>query len=286
LADWSRAQSLASEAIGILDDIGDRQEAEVARALAAHAYFYSGDFAGADTILHDLLRSARDRGHEQHMAWASFLLARTQLALGHGARALPMLLEAHATLLRVEDYLSLSVCEGLLSRALWGEGAHAEAGRVARSLLARLDAGLRARVPHAVEGYDGLCEYLFEAAPTGAARDERTRIARVHRYLRSHARTFPLGMPSMHRSRGWKQLARGHRAAALRSWRRAARTARGLGMQYEQARSYEQLVRFSTDPAEVRRSAVEVARIRSLLGSQGRAPDPLMRGGSPMFAQT
>src|SRR5262249_50798650 len=84
---WPEAHRLAQESIALLDEIGDRSEAEVARAIAAHALFYSARFAEADALLHDVLRSAQDRGHEQHMAWARFLLGRTQLALGNASAA-------------------------------------------------------------------------------------------------------------------------------------------------------------------------------------------------------
>jgi tetratricopeptide (TPR) repeat protein len=267
---WHRAQTVAQEAIGLLDEIGDRSEAEVARAIAAHAYFYSARFAEADVLLNDILRSAQDRAHEQHMAWARFLLGRTQLALGRSAQALPLLAEARPVLLRLQDFLSLSMCEGLMTIALWREGQRVEARQLAEVLVSRLDEGMRARVPHTLDAYAGLLEYLFEIT-LQEARGSRPDGARVHRYLRRHGRIFPLALPGVYRTRGWQEWAVGNRARAVRAWRKAVRSAMQLGMWHEAARSHEQLARFSSDAAEAERSSAIADGVLTTLRTTGHA---------------
>lgn len=259
---WLRAREMSQEAIDLLDDIGDRSEAEIARAIAAHARFYSSRIDEADALLAEILASARERTHEQHEAWAHFLLGRTQLALGNCAAAVPLLLAGRAILVRVNDLLSVSMCEGLSSIALWRAGEHDAADEIARCLLARLDRG-RAAVPHAIDGYAGLLEYLFERSVTAPSSGAAVGMARVHRYVRAHARAFPLSVPLLHRSRGWMQWTGGRRSQALRSWRRAAGAGADLDMPEEAAKGHDQLARFSPDAAEAARSASIAAAIRA-----------------------
>lgn len=275
--EWLRAQELAREAIDVLDDIGDRSEAEIARAIAAHSYFYSAKFTKADDLLKEILASSRDRAHEQHVAWAHFLLGRTQLALGRSSDAVPLLLEGREILVRVHDLLSVSMCEGLLSIALLQTGERARAEEIARCLLSRLETG-RAAVPHSIDGYAGLLEYLFEVSMIPESRGARRDLDRAHRYLRSHARTFPLSLPLMYRTRGWKQWTAGDRLRAVRSWRRAAVAAADLGMPHERARCFEQLARYSPDAGEAERSSSIASAIRSELRG-GTAADAISTAG-------
>lgn len=260
---WVQGQALARDSIHLLDEIGDRQEAETARAIAAHGYYYAGDFGSADSLLREVLRSARDRAHEQHMAWARFLLGRTQLALGRGAEAIPFLVQARAPLLRLRDVLSLCMCEGLLSLALWRVREHSRAEEVATCLVGRMAEGARAGVPHALDGYGGVLECLFELSLSGESPSHVADSQRVHRYLRSHARMFPLALPQTHRSRGWTFWMQGRRSRALRCWRDGVHAAERLGMRLEEACCHEQLARFSLDEFEARDSSRIATEIRA-----------------------
>jgi hypothetical protein len=205
------------------------------------------------------------------VAWAKFLLGRTQLALGNGTDALPMLQAARPVLARLQDILSLAMCEGLMSIALWREGERDEATRVVRALVGRMDRGQRAAVPHAVDGYHGLVDALFAMATDADASDVRGETARVHRYLQAHSRVFPLSTPLLLRAAGAREWPAGNRPIALRAWRKAAAAAAQLGMWHEVARSHELLARFSPDPAETARSSGIAGAILSALRTSGCA---------------
>src|SRR6185295_8979128 len=162
------------------------------------------------------------------------------------------------------DLLSVCMCEGLLTIALLRAGERERAEEIARCLLSRLERG-RAPVPHAIDGYAGLLEYLFDVSMIPESRGARADLVRAHRYLRSHTRIFPMSLPLMYRARGWKHWTAGHRSRAVRSWRRGAVAAAELGMPHERARCLEQLARFSPDAGEAERSSSIAAAIRAEL---------------------
>jgi len=232
---FDQALGLAERGAAELMRIGNAQEAEVAMTLAGHAEYYRGDVVPAWDRYQAILREAMDRGNGQHEAWGQFLGARSLLAMGRHEAALDDLQAAHPRLVVLPDQVSLTICEGLLARALLAVGHEDEAASRARALLDTFTAGKRPMVAQCVDAYEGAAHVLAVLADRGRASPAEAE--RALRELGRFAMAFPLGRPASWRLKAASALRRGRLSRARRHARRAIDAADALGVVVESIRS-------------------------------------------------
>ncbi|MEN8162179.1 MAG: hypothetical protein ABFS41_19065, partial [Myxococcota bacterium] len=141
LGDWEKTRKLGDRAAALLEESGDAQEAEVARTIAAHGFFYPGDVASADERVQQVLDTAMRRGNAQHTCWGRFLRARSELVRGRTAEALELARSALTLIEDLPDTLSNVMLEGTLALAALRAGQTDEALAACQRLTTRLARG-------------------------------------------------------------------------------------------------------------------------------------------------
>jgi len=199
--EWSRVVSAADAAAETLKELGDVQDAEIAQTVAAHAHYFGGDVARAAAGFEAVLASARARTNAQHIGWGLFLTARSSLAMGRVADAVPPLEEARRILTPLADRSSIAICEGLLATAYVRAGDHGAAAAVLGDLMPRLSGGPMP-LPPCIDAYQGAAEAAVILWRTDRASRARERDARrAVRGLERFASLFPFAREP---SRKWR----------------------------------------------------------------------------------
>ncbi len=227
-AAWRRSRDLAMEAASILDTLGDHQDGEIARTIAAHALFYAGQVDEAEAEYAAIIRSARVRGNAQHHGWGLLFTARSKLARGDAKGALPELLEARRLIANLSDRLTIVIGEGLYAEALWEAGDYEQAVRVARAILPRLS-GTPLPLAPCLHGYAGAARVLlsrWEAGDRAVREDALLATAR----LSSFAALFPMAVPESLRALSRVLRMTGARRASLKVDALGQRAAERRGM--------------------------------------------------------
>ncbi len=223
----------ARSAAEVLREIGDVQDVEIAQTVVSHADYYRGDTAAAATGFEAVLASARDRKNVQHIGWGLFLTARSALAEGRTADAVPPLEEARRVLEPIADRSSIAICEGLLATAHARAGAMDAATAVLGALLPRLTGGVMP-LPPCFDAYVGASEAavtLWRHDRNSAARARDARLAL--RALGRFARLCPFARAPLMRLRGEVLALRDRRRAGLAQLRASQALADTLGMKLE-----------------------------------------------------
>jgi tetratricopeptide (TPR) repeat protein len=251
--DWARTEENARPALEILQQIGDRQEAEMVHTVLGHAEHFTGRFEAAVRRFAGLLESARQRSNVQHEAWGLYAMARSMIPLGQLDEAVRMLREAQGLLATQADSASVIICEGLLAQACLELGRFDEALAVADALSEKTH-GVVSAVFSTVHGYAAVAEvYLAaweQAKRKGLASASVARSAQhAAADLRTFAMLFPLGLPAAQRLTGEAHRLSGRWGPAKEAWRKALERARELGMPYEEALAHTALARHAgTEP--------------------------------------
>jgi tetratricopeptide (TPR) repeat protein len=273
LAHWRASEAVGREALGLLERIGNVQEAEIAKTIVANTLYFHGRFADSERCTRELLASARERSNAQHTGWGLFLTGRARLALGDLDAALPLLRDGHALMIQTTDLVSLIMCEGLFAKALLSSGDRDGARRVADALAARLPRPV-APLAQCLDGYRALAEvYLALWRDRPAGRELQSAARRAGRQLRRFAWLFPMAVPTRLRLGAWEQWLLGRRSRALRMWRRSLRSARRLGMAPDEALAHLDLAAHDPEAAAVHLEAAE--RLLTHLGCRDHAADSL-----------
>ena len=266
IAEWAHAEQNGREAVTLLLEIGDRQDAEIAQTIAAHAVFFSGRLGDARRDYQQVFESARARGNRQHEAWGLFLLGRSDLAMGCLALATDELERAYALLPQLADRFSVAICCGLLGQAYLARGDLRGAERVA----AELDELTRSVLPLApcVHGYVGAADVRLAVAERDRA-DGRSRAAAgvAARNLTRFARTFPMARAASLRIRARVDLLHDDVVRANKRLRRSVASARKHGMPYEAALAHSLLSDVETSPTRAVAHRAEAERLFAQVGA-------------------
>jgi tetratricopeptide (TPR) repeat protein len=230
LGRWSAAEASITRAVQILDGVHDPVVAELTMTAYGHVEFYSGRVLEAERRFEQLLAAARARESEQHETWAQFSIARSLIARGCHADALPLLEAARDALARRPELQSEIICHGLLA-AVYAQLGDATLARVAADGTAqRIRRASPTGFP-ALEGYRGAIDAYLSVSEPRAARG-------VVRALAALARVFPIAHASLELYRG--KLAR-TRAGARRHFERALEHARTRGLPREESEAQRAL---------------------------------------------
>ena len=233
LGDWDRVSTSARSAAEVLREIGDVQDVEIAQTVVSHADYYRGDTAAAAAGFEAVLASARDRKNVQHIGWGLFLTARSALAEGRTADAVPRLEEARRLLEPIADRSSIAICEGLLATAHARAGAMDAATTVLGDLLPRLTGGVMP-LPPCFDAYVGASEAavtLLRHDCNSAARARDAQLAL--RALGRFAFLCPFAKAPLLRLRGEVLALDDRRRAGLAQLGKARELAGTLGMKLE-----------------------------------------------------
>jgi tetratricopeptide (TPR) repeat protein len=281
LGHWAESEHWGGESLAVLERIGNRQEAEIARTVVANTLYFEGRFLDAAARCDALLDSARQRMNVQHLAWGSFLKGRSLLAIGRSGEAMALLEQGYGPLREVHDFVSLVMCEGLLAKALLVTGHTQRALEVADVLLERTRRRGIVLLAQCLDGYAALADvYLTVWEREGARASPVLRAAarRATTVLGRFARIFGIAKPAALRSRGWERWLSDRPQRAVRSWEAAVEAAEVLRMPYEQALAHDALGRALRVPEECRRHG-EIAH--RLLHELGCPPPPRRREREP-----
>jgi tetratricopeptide (TPR) repeat protein len=259
---WESTRELGDRAAALLDEIGDAHEAEVARTIAAHGYFYTGDVDQADRRLDEVLATATRRGNAQHTCWGRFLRARSELVRGRPHEALALARSAQGLIRDLPDALSNVMLEGTLAQAALHAGEADEALAACQRLTARLVRGESPATGQCLDGVGAAPDVLLCLREARVPQSElpgfEQDLERAVAALRSFARVFPIARAAAQRCQARLLHDRGRTQAAQRLWQRSARSARRFGMRLEEARAHLDLARIASD-AESRASHLQAA---------------------------
>jgi hypothetical protein len=261
---WERTRELADRAAALLDQLGDAHEAEVARTIAAHGFFYAGDVEKADRRVVDVLSTATRRANAQHSCWGRFLLARSEVARGRPREALGLARSAQVLIRDLPDALSNVMLEGTLAQAALYAGEVEEAHAACQRLIGRLVRGERPATGQCLDGVGSAPDVLLCLREARVAQSElpgfEEELEQSLNALRRFARIFPIAQPALHRCNARLLHDRGRESAARRAWRLSVRSARRLRMPLEEARVHLDLARVAPN------AAARDDRLRSALG--------------------
>ena len=268
---WVAAEGAARQAEERLSGVHDPFVREIVLTTAGHVEYFTGRFAQALERYAEVLRSARGRANVQTMAWGLFSMARSLVALGSFAEALPLLEEARAMLERRPELQSEIICHGLLALVRLRLGQAAEARRLADETLARIRRARPTGFP-AIVGYAAVLEvYCALVEELGAGRDAHLAraLGRSHWALRGLSWLLPMGAPATLFYGAERERLRAHTARAQRLVGRSLLSAERLGMPYEQALAHLALGRLAPAPSPLR--PFHLAEARRLFGAMGCA---------------
>lgn len=273
---WERTRELGDRAAALLDEIGDAHEAEVARTIAAHGFFYAGEVDAADLRISRVLVTATQRANAQHTCWGRFLRARTELTRGHPLAALELARSAQALIRDLPDALSNVMLEGTLAQAALHAGEIDEAQAACQRLTARLARGERPATGQCVDGVGAASDVLLCLREARVPQSElpgfEQDLERSVSVLRRFARIFPIAQPAAQRSNARLLHDRGRGRAARRAWLRSARIAQRLRMPLEEARVYIDLSRVAPDAATRGLHWKRALELLERMGCAGFAP--------------
>jgi tetratricopeptide (TPR) repeat protein len=273
LGRWETAHAVAAESAELLNGIGDHQEAEVARTVAANNLFYAGEIDRANRAIAHTGESADRRAHSQHVAWSHFLRARSALVTGDLDLAIAECAQALPLLTPLPDILSLAMCEGTYAAALWRAGQREESIALADQLARRLADGRGPLISQCLDGYGALAEVYLSRLEEAADGPERERAAAAAksacRSLRWFARVFPMAVPAAHRSTARERWIRGSHSGARRAWRRSLHAAQELGMPFWEACAHQDLALRAAGADERSQHHSNAERIFRSLGAVG-----------------
>jgi tetratricopeptide (TPR) repeat protein len=248
---WARCEETARPALSLLQQIGDRQEAEMVQTILGHVEHFTGRFEAAVRRFAGLLESARSRANVQREAWGLYAMARSMIPLGNIDEAVRMLREAQLLLATQADAASVMICDGLLAQAYLQLGRLSEARAVVDTLAERTH-GSVPTVFSTVHAYAAVAEVYLAAweralRTGGATMDVAKRAKRACADLRTFALLFPLALPMAQRFTGHAHWLAGRTGPAEETWKKALATAREMQMPYEEALTHAALGRNALD---------------------------------------
>jgi eukaryotic-like serine/threonine-protein kinase len=248
---WSEVYALCNECEEIARRTRNVKALGMAQTLIGHAAFYTGQFRESARIYRELEETARSTGDVQHLSWGLYAGARARMCLGQLAESRAMLLESNALLEPLVEVPSKIIAPGLLASV------HLRSGDLEAALSAAdlTTTRIRKNLPTVfatVAGYAGAAEvYLArwaELARNGRGDRSATLAARkVARRavldLLTLALSIPIGWPYYYRLAGEARRLDGKSRAAKANFRRCLRSARELGMPYDEALAHLELAR-------------------------------------------
>jgi tetratricopeptide (TPR) repeat protein len=259
LGHWEKSLELGRLALERLEEIGNVQEAEVARTIIANTLHFCARFDQSEEWARRLLESAEQRRNPQHLGWGLFLTGRALLFKGRRTEALDLIDRGYECLGRVPDNVSFIMSEGLLAKALFECGNESRALEIAERLRVRRAEDRLVPLAQCLDGYGSLGDVYLGLAERGPSPDLINKAAAACRDLHRFAGMFPMASPTARRLDGRLQWMRGHRRQARKLWLRSAREAEKLGRPYEEALAHDILGRHGGDAAEDhRRRACEI----------------------------
>ena len=248
LAEWSEATDKGRRAVDVLLANGDRQDAEIAQTIAAHAVYYEGHIAAARQQYERVHDSARARGNAQHEAWGLYLMGRSDLARGEIELALDELAHAHGLLSNVSDRFSAVMCGGLRAEAFLAND-DLDAARTVAHSLEPLIANKIVPLAPCVHGYVGRARVLIElSARAGEDSALRTAARSACDDLSRFARVFPMARSAALRLRARQERLEGQRARARAHLDDSIARARRHRMPYDEGLAYLELAEAEEQP--------------------------------------
>lgn len=257
------ARALLARALEVSAQTGNRAERETVETVIANADHLTGRFGEAKRAFLSLIRSARESGNQQHLAWGLYGAARSMIPLGEVDAAIPLLEEARAALATQEELPSKIITLGLLASAYLRRGDLDRATRAADEASARIREN-RLIAYAIVTGYAGVAE-VYEARweKTGQGRPAS---ARAVRDLRVLALALPVAAPCYHRFDGRLRAVDGDARGARAAWERGLAIAERLEMPWDEATLRLHLARLAPGSAPAR---AHLERARALFGEMG-----------------
>jgi tetratricopeptide (TPR) repeat protein len=240
---WTEVYALCDECAAIARRTRNVKALGMAQTLIGHAAFYTGQFRESARIYRELEETARSTGDLQHLSWGLYAGARARICLGDLEESRAMLLESNALLEPLVEVPSKIIAPGLLASV------HLRAGDLQAALAAAdlTTTRIRKNLPTVfatVAGYAGAAEVylvrwaeLAQSSPSDRhATDAARKVARRAVFdLLTLALSIPLGWPYYYRLAGEARRLDGNSGAARASFQRGLRSARELGMPYDEA---------------------------------------------------
>ncbi len=275
---WSQMEAHASAGLSFAAKLGDWRRWEELGASLCLMRILQGNFErGEEALYRRVLASGRRREVVQAQGWGLCEWALTLAALEDWEALTPVLAEIEALLEAHGDQVdAVTRLEGISVLAL--RAASEQQLELAKAWLTR---GMRQLsemgAPTQYRNLPGVATLadallcLLRALPSAARHRELTRGLRsLTRYVRRYARVFPIGAPRREFLRAAVARARGRNAVARARLECSLRTARRLGMPYEELRALEaQLDLPGQHPCEALRE--RAAELRHALGLPARA---------------
>jgi hypothetical protein len=269
LGHWQASQDLGEEALGLLEQIDNTQEAEIARTIVANTLYFWGRFRDSERRCREMLSHAEQRGNAQHTGWGLFLTGRSLLAIGSDVEgALELIERGHHYLRQLPDFVSSIMCEGLLAKALWAAGKPERSLEIADALAGRLRARGLVPLAQCLDAYEALASVYLdcweaEKDPPPAARSTARRACAG---LRRFAWMFPMAKPAALRASAREARLLGHERRATRLWNASLDQATALDMKYDEACVHLELARFAGTPGLREQHSREAAHRLAALG--------------------
>ena len=238
---WQTVQTMGAESGELFLSVGDTQESEVGRTIGAHGLFYAGRIDAAHHVYETILVSASQRSNIQHEAWGMFLCARSMMADGRDAEALPMFAAALDMLRGIPDMVGLSMCEGLAAHCAARCRDEPFSRACATVLLERLSSGARPAVGQCLDAYGSLAEAWLHLWRDSSSDNDGRQARRAIWELWWFSRIFPIARPAYLRCRGLFLEMTGKRHKALAALDAAVGESARRSMPVERLRSLKTL---------------------------------------------
>ncbi len=260
---WSQAQAVLQQAVGLSHEIGDMRQWLQAQVLLCQLRLHQGRTAEITPIVEALGRNQSASNSPAGQAHGLLMQAQTALRLGDPA-------QAHAALAPILGWIER---EALAAEVLWARAllalTHLQSGdrRMARAVADRalpLLQRANTSAPWLPASLSALCEvYLRLWADAEVTDPQRLDYVR-------HSRNCCLGLQRLSRHvapaqppallwQGWRRQLQQRPAAALQAWREANAAARRLDMLFEQAMAQAAIGQCPATPTAEKQQAQQTA---------------------------
>ncbi len=204
-----------------------------------------------------LLVGTRAR-NQLHCVWAHGGRAEPLLRLGRYDEAETALRQARELLKGTISHTEEIRATGLLASCLWKSGRKDDALQIALEFATMVEKKMA--TVSAVEALSGAVEVILESAKEGTTDTETNhRLSRLMRYMKNHAKVFPIGAPRYWKFAGQLLALQGKLAAAKTKWQRAIACSDNVHLPSEAALVYLEEARWQTGTARIAAAAKAAA---------------------------
>jgi class 3 adenylate cyclase/tetratricopeptide (TPR) repeat protein len=244
--EWDKAHEFLTRSADLFGRMGYRRKREECLSVAMAGAFARGDFEYLEKTAVELIASAAQGADAQAERWAWYDRARLAALRGDCDEALGAIAVSRKLLPESVDPSDEIRFYGLEASI------HLEQDRLSEAWSAAAQGvdQVRRFKPLAFWAYDGyanLAEVLIalrgsaDASIPATPAELEDSVAEVRRGLRRYRRLFPIAQPGAARAEGYFHWSEGHRARALRAWRKSLACAERLSMPYAQALAHRAL---------------------------------------------